>query len=129
MNNKIEKLEFENYKLNFPLKNENIYNNYDKNSLTLIKLIKYKDYNSLIERMFDTLILLTVIIFFYFNNIKGNKFSINHIFIYLFLSVLIIIFQNMIKNLDINLKSSFLLNISNFLIIYLFIILNKFKFR
>ena len=27
MNNKIEKLEFENYKLNFPLRNENIYNN------------------------------------------------------------------------------------------------------
>ena len=69
MNNKIEKLEFENYKLNFPLKNENNYNNYDKNTLTLFNLIKYKDYNSMIERMFDTLILLTVIIFFYFNNI------------------------------------------------------------
>jgi len=100
MNNKIEKLEFENYKLNFPLKNENNYNNYDKNTLTLFNLIKYKDYNSMIERMFDTLILLTVIIFFYFNNIKDNKFSINHIFIYLFLSILIIIFQNIIKNLD-----------------------------
>ena len=34
MKNKIEKLEFENYKLNFPLKNENNYNNYDKNTLT-----------------------------------------------------------------------------------------------
>ena len=100
MNNKIEKLEFENYKLNFPLKNENNYNNYDKNTLTLFNLIKYKDYKSMIERMFDTLILLTVIIFFYFNNIKDNKFSINHIFIYLFLSILIIIFQNIIKNLD-----------------------------
>ena len=61
INNQIEKLEFENYKLNFPLRNENIYNNYDKNTLTLVNLIKYKDYNSMIERMFDTLILLTVI--------------------------------------------------------------------
>jgi len=129
MNNKIEKLEFENYKLNFPLKNENNYNNYDKNTLTLFNLIKYKDYNSMIERMFDTLILLTVIIFFYFNNIKDNKFSINHIFIYLFLSILIIIFQNIIKNLDFSLQFSFLLNIINFSIIYLFMLINKFKFK
>ena len=129
MNNKIEKLEFENYKLNFPLKNENNYNNYDKNALTLFNLIKYKDYNSMIERMFDTLILLTVIIFFYFNNIKDNKFSINHIFIYLFLSILIIIFQNIIKNLDFSLQFSFLLNIINFSIIYLFMLINKFKFK
>ncbi len=129
MNNKIEKLEFENYKLNFPLKNENNYNNYDKNTLTLFNLIKYKDYKSMIERMFDTLILLTVIIFFYFNNIKDNKFSINHIFIYLFLSVLIIIFQNIIKNLDFSLQFSFLLNIINFSIIYLFMLINKFKFK
>jgi len=129
MNNKIEKLEFENYKLNFPLKNENIYNNYDKNTLTLFNLIKYKDYKSMIERMFDTLILLTVIIFFYFNNIKNNKFSINHIFIYLFLSILIIIFQNIIKNLDFSLQFSFLLNIINFSIIYLFMLINKFKFE
>ena len=129
INNKIEKLEFENYKLNFPLKNENNYNNYDKNTLTLFNLIKYKDYNSMIERMFDTLILLTVIIFFYFNNIKDNKFSINHIFIYLFLSMLIIIFQNIIKNLDFSLQFSFLLNIINFSIIYLFMLINKFKFK
>lgn len=129
MNNKIEKLEFENYKLNFPLKNENIYSNYDKNALTLFNLIKYKDYKSMIERMFDTLILLTVIIFFYFNNIKDNKFSINHIFIYLFLSILIIIFQNIIKNLDFSLQFSFLLNIINFSIIYLFMLINKFKFK
>lgn len=129
INNKIEKLEFENYKLNFPLKNENNYNNYDKNTLTLFNLIKYKDYNSMIERMFDTLILLTVIIFFYFNNIKDNKFSIKHIFIYLFLSILIIIFQNIIKNLDFSLQFSFLLNIINFSIIYLFMLINKFKFK
>ena len=129
MNNKIEKLEFENYKLNFPLKNENKYNNYDKNALTLFNLIKYKDYKSMIEKMFDTLILLTVIIFFYFNNIKDNKFSINHIFIYLFLSILIIIFQNIIKNLDFSLQFSFLLNIINFSIIYLFMLINKFKFK
>ena len=129
MNNKIEKLEFENYKLNFPLKNENNYNNYDKNTLTLFNLIKYKDYKSMIERMFDTLILLTVIIFFYFNNIKDNKFSIKHIFIYLFLSILIIIIQNIIKNLDFSLQFSFLLNIINFSIIYLFMLINKFKFK
>ena len=129
MNNKIEKLEFENYKLNFPLKNENNYNNYDKNTLTLFNLIKYKDYKSMIERMFDTLILLTVIIFFYFNNIKDNKFSLKHIFIYLFFSILIIIFQNIIKNLDFSLQFSFLLNIINFSIIYLFMLINKFKFK
>ena len=129
MNNKIEKLEFENYKLNFPLKNENNYNNYDKNTLTLFNLIKYKDYKGMLERMFDTLILLTVIIFFYFNNIKDNKFSINHIFIYLFLSILIIIFQNIIKNLDFSLQFSFLLNLINFSIIYLFMLINKFKFK
>ena len=129
INNKIEKLEFENYKLNFPLKNENNYNNYDKNTLTLFNLIKYKDYKSMIERMFDTLILLTVIIFFYFNNIKDNKFSLKHIFIYLFFSILIIIFQNIIKNLDFSLQFSFLLNIINFSIIYLFMLINKFKFK
>jgi len=129
INNQIEKLEFENYKLNFPVKNKNNYNNYDKNTITLVSLIKYKDFNIMIERMFDTLILLTVIIFFYFNNIKKNNFSINQIFIYLFLSILIIIFQNIIKNLNINLKLSFVLNIINFSIVYLFMFMNKFKFK
>jgi len=129
INNQIEKLEFENYKLNFPLKKKNIYDNYDKNTLTLVNLIQHKDYNSMIERIFDTLILLTVIIFFYFHNIQRNNFSINQIFIFLVLSILIIIFQNIIKNLDINLKSSFLLNIINFSIIYLFMLISRFKFR
>ena len=129
INNQIEKLEFENYKLNFPVKNENIYTNYDKNTLTLVQIFKNKNYIGMIERLFDTLILLTVIIFFYFNNIKNNNFSTNQIFIYLFLSILVFIFQNIIKNLDINLKLSFLLNIINFLIIYVFMLMKRFKFR
>ena len=129
IDNKIEKLEFENYRLNFPLKNINIYNNYDKNTLTLINLIKHKDYNIMIERFFDTLVLITLIIFFYFNNIKDNNFSINNILLYLFLSILVIIFQNIIKNLDIKLQLSFLLNLINFSIIYLFILINKLQFK
>ena len=129
INNKIEKLEFENYKLNFPLRRENNYNNYDKNTLTLLKLIKNQDYNSMAERMFDTLILLTVIMFFYFNNIKDNNFTTNQIFIYLFLSILIIILENIIKNLDINLKLSLLFNTINISFIYLFMFIKKFKLR
>jgi len=123
----IEKLEFKNYKITFPISIKNQYNNYDKNTLTIINLIKNKDLKNILERIFDTIILVIIIFYFYINNIKINNFSLKKIFSYLLISIGIMIFHNMIKNMNIEINYYLLLNLINFLIISFYIFLNRNK--
>lgn len=60
----IEKLEFQNYRLEFPIKNNNKYNNYDKNAFTILDLIKKKQYINIFEKSLDAITLIVIIIFF-----------------------------------------------------------------
>ena len=129
VDNEIEKLEFDNYNLDFPLKNKSIYNNIDKNTQTIIELIKQREFKHIIEKFFDTIVLLTVIILFYFNNIKKNNYLLNKIFIYLFISIAFLIIQNLIKNINMNYQIYIFTNFLNIFLIYLYIIFDRYKIK
>ena len=129
LNNSIEKLEFDNYKIDFPINIKHKYNNADKNTFTIKDLIDNKKYEILYEKIFDNLILLTLIIFFYLYIIKENNFLLKNIFIYIILSIFLLVFQNLIKNVNLNLFFIILLNSINILLIYIYLVINKIKFK
>ena len=55
----------------------------------------------IIEKIFDFLILLLIIILFYIYNIKSNNYELKSIFIFnLFVSIFINIIHNIIKNIE-----------------------------
>lgn len=127
--NKIEKLEFEKYKITFPNNSINVYNNHDKNTETFNYLIKNNKYQTLSERLFDIIILISIIIFFYFKNIKYNNFKINNIIQFLTIAIILLIIQNLIKNININYLSFLILNISNICILIFLSIISKIRFK
>ena len=127
-NNEVEKLKFESYKFDFPLKNQiEEYSNFDKNSLTLFKLIELKKFEIIYERIFETFLIISLIIFFYFNNIKKNNFGLLKVIEYLIISVLMLILQNISKNISVDNKILFLFNIIIILSIYVYIFIQKKK--
>ena len=103
-NKENEKLEFENYKLEFLLSNLPKYEIFDKNSQTILNIIEEKDYSMIIEKFFDFLVLLVIILLFYKFNIKGNNYNLNSIFIFLFVSIFLNISHNIIKNIELDLQ-------------------------
>ena len=127
--NKIEKLEFEKYKITFPNNSISVYNNHDKNTETFSELIKNKEYQVLSERLFDILILVSIIVYFYFVNIKRNNFKIKNIIQFLTIAILILIVQNLIKNININFLNFLILNILNIFVLVFLTTINQIKFR
>lgn len=125
--NEIEKLEFENYKIEFPIQVKNKYDNFDRNTQTIFNSIKNKDYKNIFDKFFDILILLSIIIFFYFYIIKKNDFRINNILKFLSFSLLILIFQNIYKNINIDLQLFLILNLINFVLIIMLITVKKYN--
>jgi len=127
--NKIEKLEFEKYKITFPNKSINAYNNEDKNTETFYDLIENKKYQALSERLFDIVILIGIIIFFYFKNIKNNNFKIYNIIQFLAIAIIILIIQNLIKNISTNYFNFLLLNILNIFSLFVLTLINQLKLK
>lgn len=105
--NKIEKLEFESYKLDILNNNFKKYDNFDKNTLSIFDDIKNKDFLNIVHKITDTIIVITIILFFYFNNIKFYRFNLYNISFFLLASSVLLILNQIIKNLEIN----YLLNI------------------
>lgn len=100
--NKIEKLEFKNYKLDIINNNFKTYNNFDKNTFSIFDDIKNKDYLNIVHKITDTIILSIIILFFYFNNIKFYNFNLFYLASFLFISSTLLIINQIIKNLEIN---------------------------
>ena len=121
--NKIEKLEFEKYKLDIMNNNFNTYNNFDKNTFNILDDIKNKDYLNIVHKFVDTIIIITIIIFFYFNNIKFYKFDFYYLTFFILASSAFLILNQIIKNLEINYILNILIISSIFFIslIYSFI--------
>jgi lipopolysaccharide export system permease protein len=121
--NKIEKLEFENYKLDIINDNFKKYDNFDKNTFSIFDDIKNKDYLNIVHKITDTIIVITIILFFYFNNIKFYKFNFYYLTIFLFVSSTILILNQILKNLEINYFLNIIIVFSIFFIslIYFFI--------
>ena len=121
----IEKLQFETYKFKFPSKKNEYYSNVDKNSITIYQSIKNKDYKVILEKIIDTLIIITIIYFFYFLNIKQNNFNFKNILNFLVIIISIIIIHNVIKNIDLSFNNSVIIMLINILIPYCYIFIEK----
>ena len=123
--NKIEKLEFENYKLDIINNNFKIYDNFDKNTLNIFDDIKNKDYLNIVHKITDTIIVITIILLFYFNNIKFYRFSIYYLTLYLLISSSFLILNQIIRNLEINFLINILIISSIFFISTIYFIIGK----
>jgi len=121
--NKIEKLEFKKYKLNIINNNFKQYDNFDKNTFSIFDDIKNKDYLNIVHKTTDTIIVITIILFFYFNNIKFYKFDLKNLTFFLFVSSVLLILNQVIKNLELNYILNVIIISSIFIIslIYFFI--------
>lgn len=114
-NNRLEKLEFENYNLELTNATYKKYDNFDKNTFSIFEDLKNKDYLNIVNKSSDAVIIILIILFFYFNNIKFYRFNNFYLFIYLSFSSILLILNQVLKNLEIN----FILNI--FIITSIFI--------
>jgi len=123
--NKIEKLEFENYKLEIINNNFKIYDNFDKNTSSIIDDIENKDYLNIVHKITDTVIVLIIILFFYFNNIKYYKFDFYNLSIFLTFSSSLLILNQIIINLEINYILNILIIVSIFFISLIYFFLGK----
>ena len=120
--NRIEKLEFEKYKLDILNNNFKAYDNFDKNTLNIFDDIENKNYLNIVNKITDTVIVIIIILFFYFNNIKFYRFDFYYMTLFLFASSTLLILNQIIKNLEIN----YLLNI--FIISSIFFIFSIYFF-
>ena len=124
----IEKLKFDTYKFTFPNKKNNYYSNLDKNTITFYKSIQNKDYKVVFEKVIDILLILTIILFFYYLNIKDNNYHFKRILIFLIITITVIIVHNITKNIDLTINRTLIIMLFNLFIPYFYIIFIKNKF-
>ena len=118
--NKIEKLEFENYNLKINNNKFRNFNSYDKNTFDIFDDIRNNNYLNIVHKSSDIVYIILIILFFYFNNIKYYKFSFYNLFIYMLISSSLLIFNQILKNLEIDLIINFFI-VLFILTIFLFI--------
>lgn len=123
--NKIEKLEFKNYKIDIINNNFKKYDNFDKNTFSIVDDIKNKNYLNIVHKIADTIIVMIIILFFYFNNIKFYKFDFYYLTIFLFVSSLLLIFNQILKNFEINYILNILIISSMFFISLIYFLMGK----
>ena len=97
----IEKLEFKNYTLKIPNKNLPKYDNLDKNTLTIFDDIKTKNYSNITFKISDILILIIIIFLFYKNNIIKHNFNLTNNIIFIMISIITLIINQIAKNTEI----------------------------
>ena len=81
--NKIEKLEFENYNLKIKNNKFKTFDNFDKNTFNIFDDIKSKNYLNITHKGADVIFVLIIILFFYFKNIKVYRFDFYYLFIFI----------------------------------------------
>jgi len=104
-NNKIEKLEFDEYTLKIKDDSYEEYDNFDNNTFHVLEDIKSKNYINIFYKTIDSLIIILIIIFFYFNNILVYKYNLKSFLFYLFFSSILLIFNQILKNSNFNLNT------------------------
>ncbi len=122
--NEIEKLEFENYLLTIKNENSIEFNNYDRNTFTIIDDIKNKNYLNISYKFTDLMIVVFILYLFYQNNILNFNFDLKNNMFFIIFSILLLIMNQLIKNSEINLNLYFLII---FLTSASIIFLSKFK--
>ena len=123
LKNEIEKLEFENYKFSIERKITKYEENSDSNTITIFESLEDNNYINLLNKTSDILILTVILIFFYFQIIKFNNFKINNIFIFILTSIIFIIINHFVKNLELTFSLLFIYYSFKFLFLILLIFL------
>ena len=113
----IEKLEFKKYTLKIPNKNITKYDNFDKNTLTIFDDIKTKNYSNLTFKISDIIIFVLIVFFYYKNNILRHNFSLTNNLIFIIVSIITLIINQIAKNTEFSL---------NIYLIFFFIIIISF---
>ena len=121
-NEEIEKLKFDNYKIEFPNIAKKNYQNFDKNTVEIFSLLQTRsDINTkiIIQRIFDIIIILSFIFYFYFYAIKSNNYTLKNLLLFIILSVIILLIDNFIENFNFNNTNLIFINTINILSIHL----------
>ena len=100
-NGNIEKLEFERYNIEFKDQEYKKYNNHDKNTSNFFEDLQVEDYLNISYKIYDSFIFIFIFCFFYFYNIKKYKFDIKNILIFILTSTTVLIFNQIIKNVNV----------------------------
>ena len=122
-NEEIEKLKFENYKIEFPNIKKNVYKNFDKNTVGIYELLNYKkDRNKIIilQRTTDILIILSFVLYFYLYIIKKNNYTHNNFFLFTIFTIFILLTDNFLENINVDFSILIALNVFNILLIHIF---------
>ena len=123
-NEEIEKLKFDNYKIEFPNISKNEYSNFDSNTINFFELINNqtkKNIKIFNQKIFDVVIIFSIILFFYLNIIKRNNYSLKSLFIFIILCIFCLTVDNFIENFDIKNNLLIIINIINVLFIHIVI--------
>ena len=124
-NNKIEKLEFQNYKLEIKNNKFKQFDNFDNNTFNIFEDINNKNYINIAHKSSDIIFVLLIILFFYFNNIKTYRFNFYYIFVYLLFSSILLIMNQFLKNIEINFIFYSILILSIFIGLSAYLIIGK----
>ena len=125
--NEIEKLEFENYLLKININNTQIYENFDRNTFNIIEDWKSKNYLNISYKIND-IIFLIIIIFIYYNyNIINNKFAVINNVIFITISTIILICNQLMKSAEIYLSLYLMSSIVIILLTFSIIFILKIK--
>ena len=100
--NQIEKLEFENYVFKIDNKKEIEFNNFDKNTFTIIDDLNAKNFLNIFYKLSDVLFMILIFYFFYKNNIVTLNFNIKNNIFFILISILFLTSNQLLKNSEIN---------------------------
>ena len=115
-NTEIEKLKFDKYKIEFPNITKEEYIKYDKNTLNLFELINDNNKTNnkiLFHRQFDIYLILSLFIFFYYNIIRNNNYSLKNIITFISLAIFSLTIDNFLENYSVEIRLLIILNIIN----------------
>ena len=123
-NQQIEKLEFLNYVLRIDFKNINNSILVDKNTFTIFDDFNNKNYLNISYKVWDIFLIIFIILFFYRNNLKIINFNIINNIYFSCTCVSILIFNQILKNLETTIYNYTLLM---FTIIFISLIISNIK--
>ena len=123
--NKIEKLEFENYNLKIKNNKFKTFDNFDKNTFNIFDDIKSKNYLNITHKGADVIFVSIIILFFYFKNIKVYRFDFYYLFIFITFSSILLILNQLLKNLEISFLTNVLIILSILICSIIYFILGK----
>ena len=76
------------------------FSDFHKNTANFFEDLEVEDYLNLSYKFYDSFIFIFIFCFFYFYNIKKYKFDIKNILIFILTSTTILIFNQIIKNVN-----------------------------